>query len=206
MEWTRLLTFALMPTLVFATANPHKVAEVRLLLGDCYDFASLADIGCTEVVPETQPTLTGNALQKARYVAEHYGVDCFAEDSGLEVDALDGLPGVDTAHYAGPGRDAVANMMKLLDALGDVDVREARFRAVIALVRGGDEQTFEGVVPGRIAREMRGAGGFGYDPIFIPEDQDLTFAELPPAYKKSVSHRSRAMRKLVDFLGGEARK
>ena len=189
-----------MQTLVFATANPNKVAEVRLLLGDAYDFRSLRDIGCTEAVPETQPTLIGNALQKAEYVAKHYGVDCFAEDSGLEVDALDGLPGVDTAHYAGPERDAVANMTKLLRALGDGEQRAAQFRAVIALVRGDERQTFEGVVRGRIAREMRGAGGFGYDPIFIPEGEECTFAELPAGFKKTYSHRSRAMRKLVAFL------
>lgn len=188
------------PTLVFATANPNKVAEVKLLLGDAYDFRSLRDIGCDEAVPETQPTLEGNALQKARYVAEHYGVDCFAEDSGLEVDALGGLPGVDTAHYAGPERDAVANVTKLLAALGDAQDRSATFRAVIALVRGGEEHTFQGEVRGVIARDMRGAGGFGYDPIFIPEGQPLTFAELPPAFKKGASHRSRAVRELVAFL------
>ena len=194
-----------MPTLVFATANPHKVEEVRRLLGDRYDFRSLADIGCTEEIPETQATLTGNALQKARFVAERYDVACFAEDSGLEVDALDGLPGVDTAHYAGPERDAVANMTKLLDALGDTDARGARFRAVIALVRGGDEHTFEGAVEGRIAREMRGAGGFGYDPVFAPEGGGgRTFAELPTDFKNDASHRSRAMRGLVAFLKAEA--
>ena len=190
-----------MPALVFATANPNKVREIQAKLGDAYAFRSLRDIGCREAVPETSPTLEGNALQKARYVAERYGVDCFAEDSGLEVDALRGLPGVDTAHYAGPQRDAEANMRKVLEGLGDAPDRRARFRAVIALVRAGREpQLFEGAVEGRIARGMRGDGGFGYDPIFVPEGHDATFAELPQAVKKEISHRSRAVAKLVAYL------
>lgn len=189
-----------MKPLVFATGNANKVAEVKLKLGDAYDFRSLSEIGCTEEIPETSPTLEGNALQKARYVVEHYGVDCFSEDTGLEVDALAGRPGVITARYAGPQRDPVANMQQVLDELSDRDDRTAQFRAVIALCQGGKEHLFEGIVRGRIARTMRGTGGFGYDPIFIPEGYDQTFAELSPEVKKTMSHRSRAVAKLLAFL------
>lgn len=193
-----------MPTLVFATANPHKVREIQAQLGDAYTFRSLLDIGCAEEVPETSDTLAGNALQKARYVAERYGVDCFAEDTGLEVDALDGAPGVRTARYAGLERSDAANIAKVLTGLaGHVD-RAARFRTVIALVRAGREDvTFEGVCRGRIADEARGNGGFGYDPIFMPEGYAETFAELPLSVKKAVSHRALAMGKLVDFLSAK---
>ena len=194
-----------MQPLVFATANANKVAEVKHKLGEAYDFRSLADIGCTEDIPETSATLEGNALQKARYVVEHYGVDCFSEDTGLEIDALEGRPGVRTARYAGPSRDAVANMQRVLDELGDAPDRSAQFRAVIALSQNGVEHTFEGVVRGRIARAMRGAGGFGYDPIFIPDGYEETFAELSPEVKKTMSHRSRAVAKLVAHLRGDRR-
>jgi len=194
-----------MRQLVFATANPNKVNEVKLKLGEAYNFASLADIGCQEDIPETQPTLEGNALQKARFVVENYGVDCFSEDTGLEIDALDGRPGVLTARYAGPQRDAVANMLQVLEELGDSEERGAQFRAVIALSRNGTETLFEGIVRGRIAKTMQGSGGFGYDPIFIPEGHSETFAALSPAIKKSMSHRSRAVIKLVDHLAAEKR-
>ncbi len=190
-----------MKPLVFATANPHKVHEVKEKLASGYNFQSLADIGCLEEVPETQPTLEGNALQKATYVASNYRVDCFAEDTGLEVEALAGLPGVTTARYAGPQRDAVANMTKLLAALAGESDRRAQFRAVIALVRQGQSPVFfEGIVRGTIAETMRGTGGFGYDPIFIPEGYDQTFAELPSDVKKAFSHRSKAVEQLVEHL------
>ncbi len=191
-----------MKQLVFATANANKVAEVKMKLGDGYDFLSLTDIGCTEEIPETTGTLEGNALQKARYVKDKYGYDCFAEDSGLEIDALSNRPGVDTAHYSG-SRDANANMAKVLNELKGEVQRNARFRAVIALIQGENEALFEGRVDGWIAKEMAGEGGFGYDPIFIPEDHKLTFAQLPQEIKKGISHRSRAVAKLVDHLGGK---
>jgi len=188
-----------MKQLVFATANPNKVAEVKMKLGDGYDFLSLADIGCTEEIPETTGTLEGNALQKARYVKDTYGYDCFAEDSGLEIDALNNRPGVDTAHYSG-SRDAAANMTKVLAELTGEVHRTARFRAVIALIVDGKEELFEGRVDGWIAKDMAGDGGFGYDPIFIPEGHTQTFAQLPQDVKKGISHRSRAVEKLIARL------
>ncbi len=188
-----------MKQLVFATANKNKIAEVKLKLGEGYNFLSLDDIGCTEEIPETTGTLEGNALQKARYVKDTYGYDCFAEDSGLEIDALDNRPGVDTAHYSG-SRDATANMTKVLNELDGQVQRNARFRAVIALIQGDREELFEGRVDGYIAKEMAGEGGFGYDPIFIPEEHKLTFAQLPQEIKKGISHRSRAVAKLVTYL------
>jgi len=191
-----------MKQLVFATANQNKIAEVKAKLGSGYDFLSLSDIGCTEEIPETTGTLEGNALQKARYVKDKYGYDCFAEDSGLEIDALGNKPGVDTAHYAG-SRDAIANMTKVLDELQGEVHRNARFRAVIALIVDRKEELFEGRVDGWIAKEMAGEGGFGYDPIFIPESHKQTFAQLPQNLKKEISHRSRAVAKLVNFLKSE---
>ena len=188
-----------MKQMVFATANPNKVAEVKLKLGEGYNFLSLVEIGCTEEIPETSGTLEGNALQKARYIKDMYGYDCFAEDSGLEIDALENRPGVDTAHYSG-SRDAKANMIKVLKELSGQVERNARFRAVIALIQGDEETLFEGRVDGWIAKEMAGDGGFGYDPIFIPEEHKLTFAQLPQEIKKGISHRSRAVAKLVDHL------
>ena len=188
------------PDLVFATANPNKVAEVNQLLGGDRPVRSLPDIGCTEDIPETSPTIQGNAIQKARYVSEHYGIDCFAEDTGLEVDGLDGAPGVYSARYAGPERDAVANMNKVLKGLEGQSRRSARFRTVIALIRNGRLDTFEGVVEGDILPAPRGTGGFGYDPIFLPRGYEETFAEMAPGLKNSISHRGRALVKLVRFL------
>ena len=190
--------------LVFATANPHKVEEVRAKLGadSPLQLLSLSDIGCTKELPETTGTIPGNALQKARYVRDHYRRDCFAEDSGLEVDALGGRPGVDTAHYAGT-RDNDANMDKVLAELSDVKAaegRRARFRAVIALCLGGEEHTFEGTVEGHIAFAKTGDGGFGYDPIFIPDGHRHTFAELGDEVKTEISHRARAVEGLVGRL------
>lgn len=186
--------------LVFATNNPNKIAEVKAQLGEGYDFLSLADIGCTEDIPETTGNIPGNARQKARYVFERYGYDCFSEDSGLEIDALDGRPGVDTAHYAGPARDALANMNKVLTEMGDTTKRSARFRAVICLIEGGEEHFFTGVSEGSIAIDRRGEQGFGYDPIFIPEGERDTFAQMGFDRKKAYSHRARAVKGLVNFL------
>ncbi|MTB52852.1 RdgB/HAM1 family non-canonical purine NTP pyrophosphatase [Lewinella sp. W8] len=194
-----------MSALVFATNNPHKIAEVKEMLGEHYDFLSLADIGCEEDIPETSPTLAGNAQQKARYVREKYGYDCFSEDTGLEVDALDGAPGVITARYAGPTRSAAANNEKVLKELGDRRDRSARFRTFICLILEGEEHLFEGRCEGRITDAPRGEGGFGYDPIFLPEEGDgRVFAEMSGAEKHAISHRGRALNKLTDFLTEKA--
>lgn len=187
-------------TIVFATNNEHKIREVREMLGEHYQFLSLADINCFRDLPETRETLEGNAKQKAAYVVQHFDYDCFAEDTGLEVDALYGEPGVRTARYAGEARDERANMAKLLAKLTGQTKRTARFRTVIALMLDGKTHLFEGVVEGRIAEEPRGEGGFGYDPIFIPEGHDRTFAEMGPAEKNPISHRGLAMAKLQEFL------
>ncbi|WP_020570476.1 RdgB/HAM1 family non-canonical purine NTP pyrophosphatase [Neolewinella persica] len=187
--------------LVFATNNAHKIAEIKAQLGEAYDFQSLASIGCHEDVPETSPTLAGNAEQKARYVKEKYGYDCFSEDTGLEVDALNGAPGVITARYAGPARSAEANTAKIFAELSGKTDRTARFRTFICLVMNGEEHLFEGRCEGRISEEVRGGEGFGYDPIFIPAEGDgRTFAEMNGAEKRKYSHRARAMAKLSDFL------
>lgn len=192
-----------MDKLVFATNNPHKLEEVRAILGSDVEVLSLRDIGCTADIPETADTLDGNALLKARFVASRYGVDCFADDTGLEVAALDGAPGVYSARFAGPGCTPADNVRKLLGLMQDADDRSARFRTVVALIRGGKEYCFEGIVGGTIARTPAGCGGFGYDPVFVPEGYDRTFAELPPAEKNRISHRARAVAKLADFLRGE---
>ena len=192
-----------MDKLVFATNNPHKLEEVRAILGSDVEVLSLRDIGCTADIPETADTLDGNALLKARFVASRYGVDCFADDTGLEVAALDGAPGVYSARFAGPGCTPADNVRKLLGLMRDAGDRSARFRTVVALIRGGKEYCFEGIVGGTIARTPAGCGGFGYDPVFVPEGYDRTFAELPPAEKNRISHRARAVAKLADFLRGE---
>jgi XTP/dITP diphosphohydrolase len=189
-----------MDTLVFATGNPHKISEVEALLGEQYEIKSLKDIGCEEDIPETSPTIEGNALQKARYVVEHYGFDCFSEDTGLEVTALNGEPGVYSARYAGAGKDPEANIDLLLKKLEGTENREARFRTVIALIQNGEEHTFEGIVKGRITRNRQGKGGFGYDPVFIPEGYERSFAEMSRSEKNAVSHRGRAIRKFLAFL------
>lgn len=187
--------------LVFATNNAHKLDEIRAILGDEIEIVSLADIGCHTDIPETADTLEGNALQKARYVYEHYHCDCFADDTGLEVEALDGAPGVHTARYAYPDRhDPEANTRKLLDALKEKSSRRAQFRTVIALILNGEEHLFDGCVEGSIATEKRGTEGFGYDPVFIPEDSGKTFAELGVEAKNRISHRARAVARLCEFL------
>ncbi len=187
--------------LVFATNNAHKLDEIRAMLGDKVELLSLTDIGCTADIPETADTLEGNALIKARYVYENYGLDCFADDTGLEVEALGGAPGVHTARYAYPDRhDPEANTRKLLDALKEKNNRRAQFRTAIALIISGEEHVFEGKVEGYIAPEKRGTEGFGYDPVFIPEDTGKTFAELGAEAKNRISHRARAVKQLCDFL------
>lgn len=188
-------------TLCFATNNVHKLDEVRPLLGGRMTLHTLADIGCREELPETGATLDANALQKARYVWEQYHVPCFADDTGLEVTALVGAPGVYSARYAGPGRDAAANVQKLLTELAGHTDRTARFRTVIALVdREGQEWRFEGSVAGHITEAPRGAGGFGYDPIFQPDGFAETFAELPLEVKNRIGHRGRAVAALAAWL------
>lgn len=189
-----------MKQLVFATANPNKVREIKHLMGDAYDFMSLTDIGCHEDIPETQPTIAGNALQKAEYVLDNYGKNCFSEDTGLLVDALDGRPGVYSARYAGDHKNSDDNIDKILEELGDSQNRTARFKTVIALVLDGKSHTFEGVVEGTILSARQGAGGFGYDPVFLPKGFDKSFAEMTADEKGEISHRGRAMRKLHDFL------
>lgn len=186
--------------LVFATANPNKAKEIQALMPDTIQILSLNDIHCTEEIPETQPTIEGNASQKANYIFEKYHVNCFADDTGLEVEALDNRPGVLSARYAGEAKDANANMDKILSELKDVANRKARFKTVIALVIDGKELLFEGVVDGFILNEKRGDKGFGYDPIFVPHGRNQSFAEMDLGEKNKISHRALAVNKLVDYL------
>ena len=199
--------------MVFATNNEHKLREVSQIVGDKIEILSLAQIGCTEDIPEDADTLEGNALQKARYVAQKYGVDCFADDTGLHVDALDGGPGVFTARFGtmngfGDSHDATANIRCLLSKMEGKENRQCRFRTVIALVwHNADgslqEHLFEGVVEGSVVTELRGENGFGYDPVFEVEETGLTFAEMGPEGKNAVSHRARAVAKLAKFIQTE---
>jgi XTP/dITP diphosphohydrolase len=189
-----------MQTLVFATGNPHKIKEVNELLGNSLPVIGMDEIGCQEELPETQDTLEGNALQKARYLKAHYGADCFSEDTGLEIDALNGAPGVYTARYAGAEKSTTANMEKVLLEMESVILRGAQFRTVIALLWNGQEYLFEGIARGHIATRPTGTKGFGYDPIFIPEGYDRSFAEIDAAEKNDISHRGKAVRKLIAFL------
>lgn len=203
--------------IVFATNNQHKLQEIRQILGDNIEVLSLKDIDCNVDIPETGKTLEDNARQKAHYVYDHYHMDVFADDTGLEVDALDGRPGVYSARYAGgEGHDSEANMTKLLGELAENNNRKARFRTVIALIQKKDvcpcgctsiaqEHLFEGIVEGEITRQRSGAEGFGYDPIFRPEGYDKTFAELGIDIKNQISHRARAVKKLCEYLMGSER-
>jgi len=188
-----------MKQLCFATNNAHKIEEVAFALDGAFEILTLANIGCTDELPETTGTIPGNSRQKARYVTGHFQIDCFADDSGLEVDALNGEPGVDTAHYSG-SRDHAKNISFLLTKLDGITNRRARFRSVITLIQNGEEHQFEGTVEGRIATQIQGEGGFGYDPIFIPESYEQTFGELSMDIKNSMSHRGKAVRALVGFL------
>lgn len=200
--------------IVFATNNQHKLDEIRDILGKKFEIVSLNDIGCHEDIPETGTTLEQNAIQKAEYIYRKYGLSCFADDTGLEVDALNGAPGVYSARYAGgEGHDSEANMQKLLKELGENNNRKARFRTVIALLLKDegkkeqgckdspcDAQLFEGIVNGSIAREKHGTEGFGYDPIFVPDGYEQSFAELGVEIKNKISHRARAVKKLAERL------
>ena len=194
-----------MKKLVFATNNKHKLAEVRAILGNQFDILSLNDIKCYEELPETANTLEGNARQKALYIHQHYHYDCFADDTGLEVEALDGAPGVYSARYAalegtGEAHDSQANMNRLLRDLQYADNRKAQFRTAICLILDDKEYLFEGIVKGQITREQRGTSGFGYDPICQPEGYSNTFAELGDDVKNTISHRALAVKELVEFL------
>lgn len=189
-----------MKALVFATHNSHKASEINNLLGGLYEIRELDAIGITEDIPENGDTLEANARQKARYVYDRTGLDVFADDTGLEVEALGGRPGVYTARYAGEECDSVKNMKKLLAELEGQSNRRARFRTVICLIIGGVEHLFEGVVNGTITNSFSGTEGFGYDPVFMPDGQNRTFAEMPLSEKNKISHRGLAVGKLVNFL------
>ncbi len=189
-----------MKTLVFATNNLHKLEEVRHIASEKVRIVSLSEINCHDDIPETADTLEGNALIKARYIRDHYGCDCFADDTGLEVEALGNGPGVYSARYAGPGHDAEANIQKLLLQMEGKTNRKARFRTVVALILDGQEHLFEGVINGEITTEKQGDSGFGYDPVFRPDGYALTFAELGNDIKNRISHRALAVSKLADFL------
>ena len=186
--------------LIFATNNLHKLSEIQSIVGKNFTIKSLQEIGCTEDIPETAPTLEGNALLKAQYIYDRFGKNCFADDTGLEVEALDGRPGVFSARYATDGHDFEANIDKVLEELTGVENRKARFRTVIALILDGSVRYFEGIVNGEIISKRKGVKGFGYDPVFLPDGYKQTFAEMPLDEKNKISHRARAVSKLVEFL------
>jgi XTP/dITP diphosphohydrolase len=186
--------------LVFASNNKNKLQEIRHQLPPEIELLSLEDIGCHEDIPETANTIEGNAILKADYVTHHFGYDCFADDTGLEVDALNGAPGVYSARYAGEEKDANANMDKLLAELTGAENRSAHFKTVIALNLNGEQHLFTGIVEGTITNEKAGDKGFGYDPVFVPEGSSLTFAQISLEEKALLSHRGRAVKQLMDFL------
>jgi XTP/dITP diphosphohydrolase len=186
--------------IVFATNNPNKLKEIQSLIPKEIEIISLKEIGCTEDIPETGNTLLANALQKAQYIKDNFNYDCFADDTGLEIDELNGAPGVYSARYAGPERNAKANMNKVLDELKGKKNRKAQFRTAIALILKGEEHLFEGKVEGYISKDKQGDEGFGYDPIFIPENDKRSFAQMSMEEKGAISHRGRAVKKLVTYL------
>jgi XTP/dITP diphosphohydrolase len=188
--------------IIFATNNVHKLEEIRHALSDTFELISLAEAGFSGEIPETGPTLESNALQKARFIFNLYGLPVFADDSGLEVECLNGLPGVDTAHYSGT-RDALANMQKLLKAMANCKDRSAKFRTVIAYLSANEEQLFQGEVSGIISEQMRGSQGFGYDPVFIAEGHGETFAEMGIEAKSKINHRVRALQKFTSWLNAK---
>jgi XTP/dITP diphosphohydrolase len=187
-------------TLVFASNNDHKLKEINSLLGNSFHLLSLIEINITDDIPEEEPLIELNALSKARFVYNKSGMDVFADDTGLEIEALNGLPGVHSARFAGEQKDSRANIKKVLTMLGKTENRRARFRTVIALILKGNEYLFEGIVNGTIIYETKGGEGFGYDPIFVPEGKNCTFAEMELSEKNTISHRARAFEKLKDFL------
>lgn len=189
-----------MTEIIFATNNAHKLSEVQALLGDKFHLVTLRDCGITEDIPETADTLEGNASQKSHYLYDRVGKNCFADDTGLEVEVLGGAPGVRSARYATDGHDFEANNRLLLKNLEGEANRKARFRTVISLILDGEEHLFEGIVEGRITESAAGCGGFGYDPLFVPDGYDCTFAEMSADEKNAISHRGRAVQKLVEFL------
>ncbi len=189
-----------MKKIIFATNNLHKLSEVRALLGGAFEVVSLKELGFEEDIPETGTTLAENASQKSYYIYERYGLDCFADDTGLEVDALDGAPGVYSARYAGEHASYEENVTKLLQELKSKTNRTARFKTVVSLILNGEEFQFEGRVEGRILTQRSGSSGFGYDPVFQPEGYSESFAEMPSDLKNRISHRGRAMQKLFVFL------
>ncbi len=186
--------------IVFATNNAHKLSEVAQVVGEKFELVTLRECGITEDIPENEPTLEGNAMAKARYVYSRTGLNCFADDTGLEVDTLGGEPGVRSARYATDGHDDEANKRLLLERMQGVENRAAQFRTAVALIMDGEEYLFEGIVRGDIATEEHGEGGFGYDPLFFPEGGAKTFAEMSAEAKNEISHRGRAVRKLAEFL------
>lgn len=192
-----------MKNIVFATNNKNKLREIRDIVGSKYNILSLSDINCHEDIPETADTIEGNALLKARFVKEKYGYDCFADDTGLEVEALDNRPGVYSARFAGEDCNSENNINKLLSELEGIENRKARFRTVIALIKGETEEEFEGVIYGNISHERHGEGGFGYDKVFVPENYEKTFAEMLPKEKNSISHRAKVTRLLIEYLNKE---
>jgi XTP/dITP diphosphohydrolase len=185
---------------VFASNNDHKIKEIRSIIGHSDSILSLRDLNIVEEIPEEEPDLEGNALSKARYIHRLTGLNVFADDTGLEVDALGGLPGVKSARFAGENKDFSANIDKLLEMLGTNSNRKARFRTVIALIENNTEYLFEGIVEGTIIHERRGTEGFGYDPVFMPDGKNRTFAEMDLSEKNTISHRARALEKLREFL------
>jgi len=185
----------------FATNNPKKIEEVKAALSDSFEIVSLKDIGCSDELPETGDTLEHNAFQKAKYVKEHFGVDCFADDTGLEVDALEGEPGVSSGRYAGEPRSDERNIDLLLKNLANSSIRTARFKTVVALLLGAEEYKFEGVAEGEILKVRTGDGGFGYDSVFVPKGHSQSFAELTLSEKNAISHRGKAVSELIAFLG-----
>ena len=189
-----------MTEIIFATNNAHKLSEVQAVLGNNFKLITPRDCGITEDIPETSDTLDGNASQKSHYLHDRVGKNCFADDTGLEVEALNGEPGVHSARYATDGHDFAANNRLLLKNMEGKENRKARFRTVISLILDGEEHLFEGIVEGHIAESEAGCGGFGYDPLFIPDGYDCTFAEMSAEEKNAISHRGRAVQKLVAFL------
>lgn len=189
-----------MKEIVFATNNDHKLRELQQMLEGQYKVLNLKDIGCLEDIPEDSPTIEENSMDKALYVFEKYGKNCFADDTGLEIDALDGRPGVISARYAGEEKDMTKNIAKVLGELSGIENRKAQFKTVISLIIDGQKTQFEGIVRGKIIDELKGDGGFGYDPVFVPEGYDITFAEMKAEDKNKISHRGLAVQKLVDYL------